>query len=173
MNRTQPGGRQSYCKPCMNELNRASTRRHRARKLAYGAAYRAANRAELAQKDKEYYLAHRQERYEYTKLYRRTRPSKYWEWDKRAKAKRKGSIVGTVTKTEWEQVLTDFNHACAYCLRRGIALTQDHIIPVSVGGPHQVANVVPACGFCNSSKHNRSLLEFLRHQITTGALSGA
>lgn len=32
-------------------------------------------------------------------------------------------------------------------------LTLDHVRPISKGGPHTYANIVAACGPCNSSKH--------------------
>jgi len=35
-------------------------------------------------------------------------------------------------------------------------LTIDHVIPIKQGGPHIIANIVFACGICNSSKGNRT-----------------
>jgi 5-methylcytosine-specific restriction endonuclease McrA len=37
----------------------------------------------------------------------------------------------------------------------------DHMIPVSRGGFHTIANIVPACQPCNSTKHDKNLAEFL------------
>jgi hypothetical protein len=37
----------------------------------------------------------------------------------------------------------------------------DHLVPRSLGGPDHLANYVPACGSCNSSKHARHFAEFV------------
>lgn len=38
----------------------------------------------------------------------------------------------------------------------------DHLIPVSLGGPHVLSNVALAHGSCNSRKNNRPMGEQLR-----------
>lgn len=38
----------------------------------------------------------------------------------------------------------------------------DHLVPVSHGGPDHISNFVPACPSCNTSKGNRSYVEFVR-----------
>ncbi len=48
---------------------------------------------------------------------------------------------------------------CSYC--GGISGTLDHIVPLANGGEHGAANFTAACRTCNSSKHAKSLLEFL------------
>lgn len=48
---------------------------------------------------------------------------------------------------------------CCYCHEP--ATTLDHVVPTSLGGTNDTANVTAACGSCNSSKHQRSLLLFL------------
>lgn len=63
-----------------------------------------------------------------------------------------------VTHAEWLVILETFNHACAYCLRKGLKLTRDHVIPVTRGGLDNPENVVPACKWCNSSKGNKVLV---------------
>jgi 5-methylcytosine-specific restriction endonuclease McrA len=40
-------------------------------------------------------------------------------------------------------------------------MTLDHIIPITKGGNHIKDNVVPACGYCNSSKNNKLLEDWL------------
>lgn len=53
---------------------------------------------------------------------------------------------------------------CAYCgcsVARGQNLTLDHIVPLSLGGLHDEANVVPACRSCNSKKGQRTAAEWL------------
>jgi hypothetical protein len=101
------------------------------------------------------------------KIEYRIRRSYYLEkskrWHKRNPAKalikkqrrraRMASVESSLTLTEWEGILKRFGYRCAYCKATSTKLTQDHITPISMGGPHAVPNVVPACGTCNASKN--------------------
>lgn len=61
---------------------------------------------------------------------------------------------------------------CAYCdseikrdgqaESRGAAFCVEHVVPTSAGGPDNLANYVPACISCNSSKGDRHVLMLLR-----------
>lgn len=66
-----------------------------------------------------------------------------------------------IKKSEWDAICDEFNGACAYCLAP--ATTMDHVVALSRGGAHDPSNVVPACRFCNFSKHDKSLLQFVMH----------
>lgn len=48
---------------------------------------------------------------------------------------------------------------CAYCHERD-ADTFDHVVPLSRGGLHETANLLPACRPCNSSKKDKLLSEW-------------
>ncbi len=64
-------------------------------------------------------------------------------------------ILFMLTNQQWETLLNRFNFLCAYCGKDiHFDPTQDHVIPLSKGGPHTIDNVVPACRRCNSSKHD-------------------
>ncbi len=79
---------------------------------------------------------------------------------------RRARMVGvetSLTMPEWNEILVSFGHVCAYCRRAGLKLTQDHVVPISAGGPHAASNIVPACGRCNSRKGDRSVLSMLRY----------
>ena len=68
------------------------------------------------------------------------------------------NVEATLTHDEWAEILEYFGHACAYCLKTGIKLEQEHIEPVARGGGHTADNVIPACRSCNATKHDRGIL---------------
>lgn len=65
----------------------------------------------------------------------------------------------TLTNEQWKRIKQCFNNECAYC-GRTLKLTQDHVIPLSKDGEYGVSNIVPACGSCNSSKHDKDFKEW-------------
>jgi 5-methylcytosine-specific restriction endonuclease McrA len=61
--------------------------------------------------------------------------------------------------TEWEKLKRRFNYCCAYCgLKK--PLEQDHVVPLSRGGRHAIANILPCCRQCNMSKKDKFLSEW-------------
>ena len=53
-------------------------------------------------------------------------------------------------------------HRCKYCGAFGVALECDHVVPVALGGGHELSNLAAACKACNRSKGKKSVQEFLR-----------
>ena len=86
--------------------------------------------------------------------YRRDRSSSV-NADHKRKARLRGSDA-TMTRAQWKAVLAWFENTCAYCQLWFERLTQDHVIPISRGGAHAVANIVPACRSCNARKYART-----------------
>lgn len=72
----------------------------------------------------------------------------------RREARKKNNHHFNYSNEQVKQRYADFDKLCAYC---GCveATTLDHFIPVSKGGPDVISNLVPACSFCNPSKHNK------------------
>ena len=70
---------------------------------------------------------------------------------------------GCLTSSEWLDILDRFDNECAYC-GSTMNLTQDHIIPVSLGGKTVPNNIVPACASCNCSKRDRDVTEWYYSQ---------
>jgi 5-methylcytosine-specific restriction endonuclease McrA len=52
---------------------------------------------------------------------------------------------------------------CAYCGADG-PLQRDCVLPISRGGRYTVANVVPACRRCNTSKCNLEVTSWMRRK---------
>jgi 5-methylcytosine-specific restriction endonuclease McrA len=64
-----------------------------------------------------------------------------------------------VTAQWFEKQKTLQNHRCAYC-KKEKPLTVEHMLPITRGGKHICENIVAVCKSCNSSKHNKTLLEW-------------
>jgi len=64
---------------------------------------------------------------------------------------------GKVTLEQWESLKRLHNYTCVFCKRKEpeIKLTQDHIIPITKNGVHDITNLQPLCVSCNSTKHNK------------------
>lgn len=66
-----------------------------------------------------------------------------------------------VTKEEIRLLFEMFDGSCAYCgkhpeTKRHLHL--EHIVALSEGGRNTMANLIPACVSCNSSKHNKPIV---------------
>lgn len=92
--------------------------------------------------------------YEYKQNWRKEHPEREKNHQQSRKARLLGAMVNDFTSEQWVELLIEFDSRCAYCEIRSSNLTQDHIIPLSRGGNHTKANIVPACGHCNCRKND-------------------
>lgn len=76
-----------------------------------------------------------------------------------------------ISQRDWDRLVKRYNSRCAYCGEK-CEPTVDHVIPVSRGGAHSIGNVVPACLFCNLSKHNKLPIEFRAWKMNICQKSG-
>jgi 5-methylcytosine-specific restriction endonuclease McrA len=70
-------------------------------------------------------------------------------------------LKGTIVKfsaAQLDQRMSVFGYKCAYC--GGKFEHMDHVIPLSKGGPHCLANLRPSCAHCNLSKGSKKLSEW-------------
>jgi hypothetical protein len=65
--------------------------------------------------------------------------------------------IGSHTLYDWENLKAQYDWTCPSCNKRepDIKLTVDHIIPLSRGGSHNIENIQPLCGICNSRKFTK------------------
>ena len=126
--------------------------------------------AKVRTRNKAWGKANRDGRREYERLWRADNPEKANEkarrWKQanpesnRASSRRRRAneavVVSDLTDAQWQAIL-DFHSSpegtrCAYCFGVCEKVTQDHVVPISEGGGHTAANVIPACKPCNSSQ---------------------
>ena len=76
-----------------------------------------------------------------------------------------------VTRKEWREIKASYLGLCVYCNTRPAKLMMDHVDALNSGGAHDPSNVVPACGRCNSSKSDHSLIVWLalKQHMTSAA----
>lgn len=69
---------------------------------------------------------------------------------------RKTGGGGAHTADEWIAVRDTYG-CCVNCGRMDIPLTEDHIIPLAVGGTDSIDNIQPLCRPCNEHKHTSTV----------------
>lgn len=149
-----PDGLAYKCKTCVSEYNRR---------------YRDENQEKLVQYARDWYAGPGREHIaKYNEENREKRAAYYKEWtssnrDKRRATEQKRRAAksgsgGSFTEAEWRERLSEFDGLCAYCGEQAEHI--DHLIPVSLGGPSYIWNLIPACSSCNHSKKNRTLDEW-------------
>ncbi len=86
----------------------------------------------------------------------------------RAMVKRNAS--GNHSLREWEELKEMFKFMCVCCKKfePDIVLTEDHIMPLSLGGSNDIFNIQPLCKSCNSRKNAQNINYIQLSGIVTG-----
>lgn len=94
---------------------------------------------------------------------KRYKGSTHWHWKgglhsvKTRRARMRGA-PGIHTEAQWEVLKKQYNYMCLCCKQQEpfIKLTEDHIIPISRGGSHDISNIQPLCKQCNGRKFTKA-----------------
>jgi len=94
-------------------------------------------------------------------------------FDEMAQRANRGADIHPKHKPEVRRAVWDLTGGrCAYCDAAlkpdgcdGGSFVVEHVVPVSSGGPDNLANYVPACGGCNTGKSNGHVLDFIRKRM--------
>jgi len=120
---------------------------------------------------KEYWRERRKTpdgRAEYTKyLYDTNLSSRLMHKEKRQrnKFKEKALFVEKITQKQLINRCALFDYCCAYCGKpAGMDIELEHVIPRSKDGAHCLANIIPACHSCNTSKYNHNMKTWFKKQ---------
>jgi 5-methylcytosine-specific restriction endonuclease McrA len=64
-----------------------------------------------------------------------------------------------IFKVSHKEIAKLQDQPCFYCGSLK-SKTIDHVIPINKGGTHSIGNLVPCCKSCNSSKHDKFIMEW-------------
>ncbi len=130
--------------------------------------WRANNPEARAARARAYTQRHKDQVNAASKRYRLRHPDIRLAISRRRRAREFGAL-GTFTLGEWRDLVARHERRCAYC---GVEapLQADHRVPLSRGGTHEVANILPACGSCNRRKASAPEAEF-RGRLATEQVS--
>jgi hypothetical protein len=176
-------------RPLRREYDRQRARRYRTRFPERVKGYRIAHRQQQAEAERRWRRANPDRARATQRRYRERNREHYREllrtWDRRNREKRRAisaawrkanpdkhahvsarrralelSAPGSHTYAEWQSLLADWDHRCAYCGVSGVRLQRDHVIALALGGSHDISNILPACRACNSRKRLMAREEF-------------
>ena len=73
---------------------------------------------------------------------------------------------GSHSLEQWEALKDKYQHICLCCKKQEpfIVLTEDHIIPLTLGGTDDISNIQPLCRSCNSRK-NAKVIDFTQNYV--------
>ncbi|RDH78219.1 HNH endonuclease [Mycolicibacterium moriokaense] len=81
----------------------------------------------------------------------------------RRRRRRIAAKVQDLSDAQWAALKSAWG-GCAYCGVTGKPLQKDCVLAISRGGRYELANVVPCCRSCNTSKCNTEVTSWMRRK---------
>jgi 5-methylcytosine-specific restriction endonuclease McrA len=161
--RTRQAQRLAYARAYLAANRAAVNARKRARRQAPEAqaqarAYRQKHRARDQVYGQGYYQTHREQQRQKLAAWRQAHPEQAQAAVQRRLARKHAAAINDFTAQQWRLMKQHYGYCCVYCGRQMQRLTMDHLTPLSQGGNHTAANIVPACQSCNSRKSTGAVL---------------
>lgn len=144
-------GRQSSCKVCHKEYYRQWYKENKERRLGLARKWRQDNREHHNRLKRRWWRNNRDTAREMERNWCRNNPEKISAKDNRRRARKAEAPGDGVTSKQWEAILDFCGEKCLACGTTD-DITMDHIVPLDMGGAHDVRNIQPLCRSCNASK---------------------
>ena len=71
-------------------------------------------------------------------------------------------VAGWVDPDSWLEVVRFYDGRCSYCIVKPHE-QQEHCVPLSRGGKHEIENLTTTCVSCNAKKATRTMFPKRRH----------
>ena len=161
-----------YCEENREEVvayNQRYYEENREQILASAKRYNEENPESVAAYQKRYYETHLEKVAARNKQWKQANPEK----NAASSHRRRARLAGVVSEAfDITDLFERDGQQCRYC---GATenLTTEHIVPISEGGPNILDNCVVACRSCNSSKKDKSLIEWLATESKLHVLNQA
>lgn len=142
------------------------------------ARQRETNAAGIKTSKAKWYRSHRARAMEIARAWkdanvdRRSEVARAWRINNRptiatlsaARRARVRGLNGRHTTAEWDALLASYHGRCVYCWDP--AEHRDHAVPLARGGDNDIENIVPACAWCNRSKHDKPFLVWIASDVS-------
>jgi 5-methylcytosine-specific restriction endonuclease McrA len=146
----------NVCKKCHNARCRVIERNNPQRRAEYFKVYYQKNPERMRERSKKYKSNNPLLVAETYRNWRINNPDKDKARVMRRRARKESVASYKVTKKEFAAL---YAKPCAYC-GSTTKICIDHVVPLSRGGTNGIGNYLPACLSCNSSKKDKTLMEW-------------
>ncbi|WP_301130115.1 HNH endonuclease [Streptomyces cacaoi] len=156
---SKPDGRMSKCRDCHRAAMAKWNRENADRKRQWYEANAESQRAYF----RRYYAENADAKREYARQWHAANPEKARAQAQRKRARKAAACVEDFTPAElfaaWEDAAIYDCYLCGLPFNEDDEVHLEHVVPISGGGTHEVANLLPAHARCNSMKHAADPLE--------------
>ena len=162
-NKSREDGFQVYCKNCNKEYHRqyTQTEKWKEKRKSFDRIYRQENKEKINSYKRKYRKNNIEYR-EYVREYKSKNKERHNIYAENRRVQKKESAGFTFT--QWKILLKLYNNSCAYCGAKE-NITIDHVVSLKNNGKHDISNIVPACGSCNSSKREKNVSDWFNKGI--------